>query len=289
VKAAIYARYSTENQSEDSIADQFRQAERKADAEGLQIVARYEDRAISGGTADRPGYQCMLDDARAGKFSIIVAEDISRLWRSRAEYGTRSAELEDLGVNLLTLVGDDTRREGWGLVLGIKQAISEHARKEISYRTKRGMEGLALARKPTGNITYGYDRRNQIIPEQAEIVRKIFMWATWGETTRQIVAKLAAMDAPRPKYRQGHRHWHWKHEGVAFILRNRRYVGDVVYGRTESKISAQNSNVRTIVERAAPLVSYHDEALRIVDQELFDRAQIALDSRRLSCAPRRTP
>jgi DNA invertase Pin-like site-specific DNA recombinase len=288
VKAAIYARYSTENQSEDSIADQFRQAERKADAEGLQIVARYEDRAISGGTAERPGYQCMLDDARAGKFAIIVAEDISRLWRSRAEYGARSAELEDLGVNLLTLVGDDTRREGWGLVLGIKQAISEHARKEISYRTKRGLEGLALAHRPTGGVTYGYTKANEIVPEEAEIVRKIFMWCTWGDTTRVIVAKLAAMDAPRPKYRQGHKHWHWKHEAVAYILRNSKYVGDVVYGRTEMKISAQNSAVRRQIDRAEPLVRYHDESLRIIDQELWDRAQAALDSRIMKCAPRRT-
>lgn len=282
--AVLYARYSTEKQNEDSIADQFRQCERTAAASGLNVVGRYEDRAISGGTADRPGYQCMLDDARAGKFGVIVTEDISRLWRSRAEYGPRSAELEDLGVHMLTSVGDDTRREGWGLVLGIKQAISEHQRREISYRTRRGMEGVALAHKPTGRDSFGYDGM-KVVPEEAEIVRKIFLWTTWGLSARQIVPKLVEMGAARPIQKGGHKGWHWKYGTVSFILKNQRYIGDVIYGRRECRASAQNSKVYTHTLRDVPLVRYHDESLRIIDQEVWDKAQIEIDKRRPTTWP----
>jgi site-specific DNA recombinase len=149
MKAALYARFSTDKQRDASIDDQIRECERVAKSAGLEIVARFEDRSMSGGTHQRPGYQQLLSAARLHEFEIIVVEDISRLWRNRAEFGPRSAELEDLGVHCLTCVGDDTRRDGWGLVIQIKQAVAEHARREASYRTRRGLEGNAIAGKST--------------------------------------------------------------------------------------------------------------------------------------------
>ena len=102
MKAAIYARFSTDRQRDASIDDQFRECARVAKAAGLEIVGRFEDKGISAGTATRPGYQALLAGARQREFEVIVTEDISRLWRNRAEFGPRSAELEDLGINCLT-------------------------------------------------------------------------------------------------------------------------------------------------------------------------------------------
>jgi len=125
MKAAIYARYSTDKQRDASIDDQFRACDRVARTAGFDVVARFEDKGISGGTADRPGYQALLSATRRREFSVIVVEDISRLWRNRAEFGPRSAEFEDFGVHCVTAVGDDTRRDGWGLIIQIKQAVAE--------------------------------------------------------------------------------------------------------------------------------------------------------------------
>lgn len=155
-KAALYARYSTDLQKEASIEDQFRECGRIADTLGLEVVDYFSDAGFSGGTSYRPGYQALLKAAREKKFEIVVVEDISRLWRNRADYGTASAELEDLNVHLVTCVGDDTRRDGYGLVLGIKSAIAEHQRREISYRTRRGLEGRALKGWTTGGRCYGF-------------------------------------------------------------------------------------------------------------------------------------
>src|SRR5580692_11874180 len=181
MKCAIYARYSTDMQREQSIEDQFRECERVARAAGLEVVARFDDKGISAGTATRPGYQALLTAARRGDFDVIVTEDISRLWRNRAEFGPRSAELEDLGVHCLTCVGDDTRRDGWGLVIQIKQAVGEHARREASYRTRRGLEGRAIKGKSAGGRAYGYRPASQsttgqveIIEAEAAVVRRIF-------------------------------------------------------------------------------------------------------------------
>lgn len=276
-KAVLYARYSTDNQNEKSIEDQFRACERIAALEDLTVVCRFEDRGISGGTADRPGYQALLGLARSvvpagtknlAAFDVIICEDISRLWRSRSEYGPRSAELEDLGIHLVTGAGDDTRRDGWGLVLGIKSALAEYARKEISYRTKRGLEGKALAGSSTGGRCYGYSRPGVISEDQAHIVRAIYDRAGSGMSAKRIADYLNADGIPALAGGQ------WNPSSVDRILRNVRYTGRVIYGRQESTTSAANSrHKRRTARKGGPIVSRFDAAVQIVSQELFDQVQ----------------
>lgn len=194
MKAALYARYSDDKQRDASIDDQFRECERVARAAGLDVIARFEDKGVSGGTAARPGYQALLSAARQKEFSVIVAEDISRLWRNRGEFGLRSAEFEDFGVHCVTAVGNDTRRDGWGLVIQIKQAVAEHARREASYRTPQGLEGSsAIKGESAGGRAYGYRPASQstsgqveIIEAEAAVVSRIFELYAGGISSRAI-------------------------------------------------------------------------------------------------------
>src|ERR1700680_690143 len=244
MRAALYARYSMENQREESIDDQFRQCERTASAAGFEVVARFNDAGISGGTSSRPGYQQLLTSARGREFDIIVTEDLSRLWRSRAEFGPRSAELEDLNVHLVTCVGDDTRRDGYGLVLGIKSAIAEHQRREISYRTRRGMEGLAASGKSTGGRCFGYGS-----PAEADTVRWLFRERAAGVGIRKMVATLTRDGTPAPR---GPR---WSSNAVKRVLRNPRYAGRLAWGLTESQGGARDSRLKRHVKRPnGPLI-----------------------------------
>jgi DNA invertase Pin-like site-specific DNA recombinase len=263
-RAAIYARFSTDQQREASIDDQIRTCTRVGTAAGLEIVATFNDRGIGGGTADRPGYQALLAAARRGEFTVIVAEDISRLWRSRAEYGPRSAELEDLECHLVTCVGDDTRREGWGLVLGIKQAIAESVRREISYRTRRGLEGLALAGKSTGGRCYGYGA-----PQEAATVLRIFTRRASGRSLAAIAQELTASGVAAP------RGGAWGRSTVAAILANERYTGAVTWGKTEGRGGAADSRLRRrVIRSGGPLVARSDEKQRIVTDVLFQAAKV---------------
>ena len=74
MKTAIYARYSTDMQSEASIEDQIRICQKRIDAEGWTLVETYADAAISGTSEDRPEYQRLMADIEAGRFDIIMAE-----------------------------------------------------------------------------------------------------------------------------------------------------------------------------------------------------------------------
>ena len=291
-RAALYARFSTDKQRDASIEDQFRECERVSKAAGLTVVQRFEDRGISAGTTQRPGYQSMLTAARNHEFDVIVCEDISRLWRNRGEFGSRSVELEDLGIHCLTCVGDDTRRDGgWGLVLQIKSAMAEHARREASYRTRRGQEGKALAGQSTGGRAYGYvsaadspTKQVEIDETQAAVVRRIFELYADGLSPRNIAARFNAEQLPSPgaNWKRAKRRtdakWlasviHGDVKRGTGILNNRRYIGVITWGRSEWKRSAVDSAVRRqrLLEKAS--VERTDERLRIVPDGLWQRAK----------------
>src|SRR5690606_35706935 len=160
--------------------DQFRVCERIAEREHFEIVARFEDRGISGGTAQRPGYQAMLEAARAREFDVIVAEDTSRLWRELSEQWRALKELSDLRVHVVGH-GIDTRREEAKILLAVSGAMAEAYRDEIARRTRRGLEGKAMASRPTGGRAYGYvaardggTGKVEVDSDAAEVVRRIF-------------------------------------------------------------------------------------------------------------------
>ncbi len=202
MKAAVYCRYSTDKQSENSIEDQLRVCERLAEQHDFEVVARFTDAAISGGTASRPGYQAMLDAARRREFDAIIAEDTSRLWRLLAEQAPRLAELADLGIDVITH-DLDTRQESASILGAVTGAMSEHYRKEIGRRTRRGLEGLARSHKPTGGRAFGYvaaadseSGNREINLEQAEVVRRIFTMYADGMSPRTIAAELNKEGVP---------------------------------------------------------------------------------------------
>ncbi len=84
-RAAVYARYSSDNQRDASIEDQVRLCCQRIEREGWQLINTYTDRAVSGATVLRRGYQNMLEDARNGAFDVVVAEALDRLSRDQED------------------------------------------------------------------------------------------------------------------------------------------------------------------------------------------------------------
>jgi site-specific DNA recombinase len=129
IRAALYARYSSEGQGEASIEDQFRTCERYAAVHAdWVIVARHYDHALSG-TMDerqRPGFAKLLDDARAKRFEVLLIDDLSRLSRDSA----KTEELRRLFVFLrIRLIGVsdgiDTANKGHKLLSGMKGIMND--------------------------------------------------------------------------------------------------------------------------------------------------------------------
>jgi site-specific DNA recombinase len=291
MKAAIYARYSTTLQRSESIDDQFRVCERLAERHGFRVVAHFSDAAISGGTATkRPGYQQMLAEARAGRFDVVIAEDVSRLWRNLAEQSPRLAELADLGIAVVTH-DLDTRQESSAILGAVTGAMSEGYRREIARRTRRGLEGLARTQRPTGGRAYGYiaaadssSRDREIDPEQARVVVRIFQDYADGLSAVSICAALNREQIPSPGSawdRKSRRSNGWVVSAIAGdrkrgtgILNNELYVGRVIWNRFRWVRSAADSSKRKCLPNPRKdWIEHVDDRLRIVPQSLWDRVK----------------
>lgn len=290
MKTAIYARYSTDKQSESSIEDQLRECRRLAERHDFIVTAQYADRAVSGGTARRPEYQRMLSDARAGRFDVIVAEDTSRLWRNLAEQAPRLAELQDLGIHVVTH-DLDTRTESAGLLSAVNGAMSAQYRAEIARRTRRGLEGLAHAKRSTGGKAYGYisatdsdSGEREVNPAQAPVVVRIFEMYADGLSPRAIAEQLNAEGVPSPGAfwnRVSRRKAGWAMSAIAGdpkkgtgILNNQLYCGRVIWNRFKWIRSASDSSKRKRVQNPeSEWIVYEDARLRIVPQDLWDRVK----------------
>lgn len=292
MKAAVYARYSTELQSADSIEDQFRVCERLAQRHGFTVTEQFSDAAISGGTSERPGYQALLAAARAKQFTVILAEDSSRLWRNLAEQWRAVAELLDAGVHVVT-VDIDTRAENFKILLSVHGAMADVYRDQIAYRTRRGLEGRARKGLSCGGRAYGYiaardteSGEREIHQEQAATVRNIFQWYAEGKSPRWIATELNRLGVPSPgaswnrtserlnaKRKRG---WvptaiHGDSKRGTGILNNGVYIGAITWGRSTWKRSAADSKQRRwTANDAGEHVTHQEDRLRILPQALWD-------------------
>ncbi len=305
LRAAYYARYSTDGQEADSIDRQFMVCDVIAKREGFLHAERhrFSDPETSGGTPRRAGYAAMLAAAIRGEFDVLVAEDISRLWRNM-EMQTRDInELLELRVSIVTQA-EDTRRENDLMMLNLKGAMNENNRKEIGRRVRNKMELLAKSGRSAGGRAYGYIPASQsstsqieIHEQQAQVVRQIFEWRAAGWSGKRIAQELNAQQIPAPgaawKRNQDVRSQkrtdgEWVRSAIigdirrgTGILNNPVYKGEVVWGRSRWIRSPRDSAIRRceVVEDPDELITQRIERLRIVSDELWNAVHIIQSAR----------
>ena len=291
MKAALYARVSTDEQRKESIDDQLRECRELCHRHGFDLVAEFSDKARSGNEVDRPGYQKLLRSARSRKYDVIVAHELSRLWRSESEMHAIKEELEYLDVHVVTDDGIDTRIVGMEILMAVKGAIAKQELRQIAHRTHRALKGLALSGKSAGGKCYGYiaagksaSGSREINEAEAREVRRVFFWYSAGKSPRWIADRLNAerIVSPGSSWQRSAR----KREGKWLastihgdprrgcgILNNEMYVGRCIWNRRRSRKKLK-SGVREFLMRPKDewVVTSHPE-LRIIPQELWDKAK----------------
>lgn len=149
---AVYARYSSDNQREASVEDQVRVCSARAAREGWAIAQVYADFAISGAIAGRPQFQQMIADARAGKFSVVLAESLDRLSRDQEHIAGFHKQMSFAGVRIVTVAEGDINE----LYVGLKGTMSALFLKDLAQKTHRGVEGVVRSGRSGGGLSYGY-------------------------------------------------------------------------------------------------------------------------------------
>jgi site-specific DNA recombinase len=282
-KVAIYARYSSDLQSDASIEDQIRIAEQRAEREGWSIYNRYTDHGISGASMMRPGIQMLMQDAASGKFDIVLAEALDRLSRDQEDVAGIYKRTQFAGVKIITI----SEGEITNLHIGLKGTMNAMFLKDLADKTRRGLSGRVEKGLSGGGLTYGYDvikkfdatgepikGERSINPSQAAIVNRIFQEYVEGKSPMAIAHQLNKEHIPCPTGGTwGPSTINGCRERGTGILNNELYIGMMVWNR---KRYVKNPDTGKRVSRMNPESEWiHKEVpeLRIIDQALWDKAK----------------
>lgn len=270
-RAAIYARYSSDRQSERSIEDQVALCTRHAAGKGWLVVGVFQDAALSGSVmANRPGLNAALALASAGGYDVLLAEDEDRLARNLEHQAHVFNRLRDLGVAIATLHSDAIGI----LEVGLKGVMNELYLEALSAKTKRGMASNAEKGLATGSRLYGYRTAPggaiEIVEDQAETVRRICRAYAAGVTPRDIAAQLNREGVPSP------RGGAWNASTINGsrqrgngILHSEIYAGTKTFGRVVEKKNRATGRRRVVCAPPAAWKRVEVPHLRIVDPETW--------------------
>ena len=226
--AVIYARYSSDNQREESIEGQIRECTAYAEKNGITIVKHYIDRAISAKTDNRPEFQQMIKDSDKKLFDIVLVWKLDRFARNRYDSARYKTQLKKNGVKLMSateIISDGPE----GIILeSVLEGYAEYYSADLSEKVIRGMTENALKGKFSGGaIPFGYtinaDRRFEIDPLTAPFVAEAFQRYNDGQTMREI------RDWLNEKGIKNKRGGPMTFNVIQHMLSNRRYIGELKY------------------------------------------------------------
>ena len=304
-RAVIYARYSSNLQTDASIEDQVRLAMRLINEQNMELTQTYADHGISGASLLRPGYQQLLTDARAGMFEVVVAESIDRLSRDQEHIAAFHKTMNFAGVSVIT-TSEGAINE---LHIGLKGTMSALYLKDLADKTRRGLEGRVRKGKSGGGLCYGYrvdhkryedgsiargDRR--IDETEAQTIRRIFEEYNAGQSPKSIAHRLNREGIPGPnggKWGPSTIYGNWR-RGTG-ILNNELYAGRIVWNRqryikdpSSGKRQARLNPEHKWVTEEVPSLQIVDHVLwkLVRDKQLSTRRLIKGNSNRTEMARR---
>ncbi len=242
----------------------------------------FADEGLSGTSLEkRDAFNRMIFEAKRGNIDLILTKEVSRFSRNVRDIMQIVEELRDIDVYVWFLSDDiNTEKiEDRGKLTHMAN-IAEQESIRTSNRVKWGHQqrmqmGVVFGRKEM----YGYNivkdeydiQHFEIIPEEAKVVKNIFEWFASGEGTHRIARRLEQQGVTTKRYKNG-----WSNTVILRILRNEKYVGDLVQGKTytphplkhKKKYNRGGSKLFTITD-------HHPESA-IISRELWDKVQTIL-------------
>jgi len=266
MKAAIYGRVSTDRQSEISIEAQVEFCRAYCQRNGLEIHEIYTDYGITGTSTDkRQALQRLMSDAKSGLFQIVVAHKVDRAFRNVRDYENYKFELQQSGIMLAFAESGSNNDPNSELMNGLFALLAQFYSQNLSRETKKGTTIRAKAGQFMGGVPpFGYrisqDKKYEIDPDLAPVVREIFERYADGQTMRQICDWL------NPVYKTT-RGGHFKVVTIHEMLKNEKYAGVYTYNKNQysqygTRKGKKQRDDQIRIEGILPA---------IIERELFER------------------
>ena len=238
------------------------------------LAGTYADEGLSGASAEkRPDFMKMIRHCKKGKIDLIITKSISRFARNTLDSIGYVRKLKAMGVGVLFEKENiNTLEENSEVVLTILASLAQEELNSLSLNVKMGkrmamQEGkVSFQYKRLYAYKKGKDDQPEIIPEEAEVIKRIFRSYVAGESVAGIAKALNAEGIPAPLQKG-----EWTDTTLRRILKNERYCGDVILQKTyvtdpiSKKVRQNNGEL--------PKVYIKNNHASIISRELYERAQ----------------
>ena len=251
--AVIYARYSSDNQREESIEGQIRECTAYAEKNGITVVKHYIDRALSAKTDNRPDFQQMIKDSEKRLFDIVLVWKLDRFARNRYDSAHYEYQLERNHVKLVSATEPISDSPAGIMVKSMLTGMAEYYSAELSEKVVRGMtENVLKGKYNGGTIPIGFkvdeEKFFQVDPLKAPFVVEAFQRYNDGATMKELMNWLNDSGVTT------NRNQKFTYNSVQTLLTNKRYIGE--------------NHFKDIV--------MPDSIPAIVDKDLFEEVQLKI-------------
>lgn len=271
MKAAIYSRFSSDNQRSESIDAQVRAVSEYAEKNKYTIVHIYKDEARTGTNDERPEFQRMIADAKKGLFEVLLVHKFDRFARNKYDSVFYKRTLKNYGIKIISVTEQLDDSPEAVILESVLEGMAEYYSKNLAREVRKGQNENALKGLHNGGIPpLGYDvnseKRYVINTIEADSVRKIFEWYLLGDSYFKIATKLNELGR---KSKTGKP---FRKSSIRDILFNEKYIGNYTFGkRADSKKNNWKYNKEyVVIENNHPA---------IINKEVFKEVQKRMKSK----------
>lgn len=286
VRGAVYARFSSDNQREESIDAQVRAIEEYAKRNDILITDKYVDKAKSATTDNRPEFLRMIKESKGDAFDVVLVHKLDRFARNRQDSITYRMELKRNSVSLISVLEyiDDSPESV--ILESVLEAIAEYYSKNLAREVRKGMRENALKGLHTGGLPpLGYDvdkkTKKLIINEhEAEAVKLIYKRVLEGKGYSKIIDELNMRGYKTKTGRS------FGHNSITEILRNEKYVGTYIFNRLVPKDIDGKRNGHKY-KAPEEVIRLEDAIPLIIDKKVFEQVKTKMEARKHHCPSNR--
>lgn len=289
LKTAAYARVSTDKDDQiNSLTNQKEYFERYIKShECWEFVGVYFDEGVTGTqTKNRAGFNRMIDECRSGNIDLILTKEVSRFARNTVDTLNYTRMLKEYGVGVLFINDNiDTRENDGEFRLSIMASVAQEESRKTSERVKWGQRRAMENGVVFGNNSiFGFNIKNGALTvndNEANAVRLIFhKYVNEGKGTHVIARELYEENIKPPRNSKGF----WSSTEILRILRNEKYVGDLLQKKYITKDYLTHKKVINNEEEKIFIKNHHEA---IIDRRTWDRTQKELARRSADAAAKK--
>lgn len=228
-RAVAYARFSSNNQREESIDAQLRAIREYCEKNGIQLVQVFTDEAVSAKTDNRDNFQQMVKGIIKGAYKVdaVLVHKFNRFARNKYDSALYKKRLKDVGVRVISVTQNIDETPEGELLEGFLEVIDQYYNANLAAEVRKGLRENALKGKHAGGqVAFGFslDDEGYYIPnDNAKVVKRIFEEFAAGFPKTEICERLN---------KEGYRNQRGKLFNTRTLydmLRNEKYIGNYIY------------------------------------------------------------